>query len=125
MRESESVANAVQSLADAVNRGDADAILALHSPDVRLIGADDGEKYDFAGYSTWLRAYANAVRVELRDVHAFEHGDVGWMDATMIVAFQGERYRQRLTGVLLRAAGAWAFIHRHASVGTRATPEDA
>lgn len=125
MRESESVANAVQSLADAINRGDGEAILALHSPDVRLIGTDDGEKYDFASYGAWVRAHTNAVRVELRDVHAFEHGHVGWMDATMIVTFQGERYRQRLTGVLLRAAGAWAFVHRHASVGLRATPDDA
>jgi ketosteroid isomerase-like protein len=124
MRESESIAAVLDEFADAANRGDAEAMLALHSSDPRalLIGTDEGESYDFATYAAWVREHVSGFRVELSDDRAYEEGDVGWIAAVMTVIAGDRRMTTRLTGVLHREDGRWKFVQRHVSVGEAPPP---
>jgi ketosteroid isomerase-like protein len=125
MRESESIAAVVREFADAVNRGDSEAVIALHSsdPGALLIGTDEGEAYDFATYAAWVREHAAGLRVALSDVKGYEEDGVGWIVATMTVSIGDEQLRMRLTGVLHREDGGWKFVQRHASIGARPSAE--
>ena len=52
------------------------------------------------------------------DALAFEEGSMGWVaDEPTFVFPDGSRMKTRLTAVLREAAGNWALVHMHVSVG--------
>ncbi len=51
------------------------------------------------------------------EVHAFEHGDVGWADGTGAFESNGKTIETRATSVYLREGSEWRVVQSHVSIG--------
>ena len=69
----------------------------------------------------------NSIRAEITDspnyhvrigeIHAYEHGDVGWADGTGYLEKEGQSVPIRSTSVFLRESGEWRSVQGHSSIG--------
>jgi ketosteroid isomerase-like protein len=56
-------------------------------------------------------------RVRIGEIHAYEHGDVGWADGTGSLEGEGQSVEVRSTSVFLREEGEWRTVQSHSSIG--------
>ncbi len=113
---------------DAVWARDADALLALYAPDVRVfdtwgIWSHEGIEGWAAAVRGWLGSLgAERVAVEVSDRRIVEGQDLASASACVTyaaIAEDGRRLRSmqnRLSWVLARRDGRWLIIHEHTSV---------
>ncbi len=113
---------------DAVWARDADALLALYAPDVRIfdtwgIWSHEGIEGWAASVRGWLGSLgAERVAVEVSDRRIVESQDLASASACVTyaaIAEDGRRLRSmqnRLSWVLARRDGRWLIVHEHTSV---------
>ena len=107
--------------------------LFADDPDVLLIGTGADERWLGKGQirHQFVRNFAEAerTRFEWRSRHVAAAGDAAWVaaDAVVHVTVEGEERSIpiRFTVVLERRAGAWVWLHRHASVAAGGQPSGA
>lgn len=123
MERNADVEAAVDSMLDAMKRGDAGAADALMADHVSVvIGTDEGEWWDGRDRAT------AAIRGQLEATGGFplsiDHlrgygGDgFGWFEVRGSMAAEDGSIPMRMTGALHQEAGSWKFVQFHASVGT-------
>jgi class 3 adenylate cyclase len=88
----------------------------------RILAADDewfqGTTVDDADYMVKRAKEIETTGVEFDLIEAFEHGDVGWFAANLIVQRAGgEPSIGRYTGTLIMEDGLWRVVQWHASLG--------
>lgn len=91
------------------------------SPDLRIVGTDPDEwlsgapAYEFL--SNEARTVGGRVKVEVREVEAFEEGSVGWgLAQPEITLLDGRRVSPRWSAVFHREGGEWRMVQLHASI---------
>lgn len=113
---------------DAVWARDADALLALYAPDVRIF--DTWGTWSYEGIEGWAASVrdwlgslgAERVAVEMADRRIVEGRDMATASACVTyaaIATDGRRLRSmqsRLSWVLARRDGRWLVVHEHTSV---------
>jgi len=69
--------------------------------------------------STLREEVGGSMQIRLRtgEIHAYEHGDVGWADGTGYLEANGKSVAIRSTSVFLREVGQWRTVQNHSSIG--------
>jgi ketosteroid isomerase-like protein len=57
------------------------------------------------------------IRVRMREIRGYEHGDVGWADGIGAFERDGDSVEVRTTAVFVREGGHWRGVQSHASIG--------
>ena len=124
MKQSPDIEERMRGMVDALRQGDIGAIERSTSREagVVTIGTDPGEySRDFDEMMRMMREStpeAGApIDIQLDSVHAFEDGDVGWVDGAGRFERDGESVQVRMTAVLCREDGEWRTVQSHASIG--------
>jgi SnoaL-like domain len=108
----------------ALEGGDLDALERMTSRDECgvSIGTDPSEYA--RGFAETMRLTREStpeagmrIHAYLDEVHAYQEGDVGWMDGVGRFEREGEAVEVRMTAVLHREDGDWRFVQSHASIG--------
>ena len=124
MKRSPEIEQLGRELAAAVERGDFDHVEQATSrePGVVSIGSDPDEYA--RGYDAIMSLFRESmpgapmhIRSRVTEMHAYEHGDVGWMDSTGTFEHDGKTVEVRSTVVVLREGGRWRAVQGHASIG--------
>ena len=111
----------VEGLLDALDKGDADAAVAMISPDAQ--GIDEVSRKWMRGsgelitYARQLTEMAQDVRSEIHDVHEVQWGDTGivtfWLEQDYTVEGRREHASAPTSYVLRREDGAWKLVLGH------------
>ena len=124
MKPSPDIEDRMRGMVDALQRGDVSAIERLTSREtgVVAIGTDPAEySREFDEIMRLMHESTPdagpQIHVHLDTVHAYEEGDVGWVDGTGRFEHDGESVQVRMTAVLRREDGEWHAIQSHASIG--------
>ncbi len=120
MKESPELLALELSIIEAINKGDADMLVAASSrqPGTLTIGtdADDWVEGAEAIERLW-REQAGQFEIRAGDTKAYEHGDVGWTAGTVTwVLPDGSELTGRVTAVAVRKDDGWKLVQSHASV---------
>src|SRR3954454_13256956 len=124
MRQSASLEQAVRDMVRTMNTSDLDATEAVMSDQdgVVVIGTDVTE------YTRGREQIMQLIRDSMPDgsvggtftvneVHAYEHGDMGWFDSLQTFESAGRLVAMRCTGVVQQQDGRWRVVQEHASIG--------
>ena len=124
MKRSTEIEKLIRDTVAAYQRGDVAFIEQTTSklPGVVVIGTDANEySRDHEAIVRSLRdeigGESSPIRLQIGDLHAYEHGDVGWADGTGYFESDGKTVEVRSTGVFLREAGQWRAVQSHGSIG--------
>jgi ketosteroid isomerase-like protein len=122
MERNEDVEAAVDSMLDAMKRGDAGAADALMAGDVSVvIGTDDGEWWDGRDRSTAaIRAQLEATggfALTVDQLRGYGGDGFGWFEVRGSMAAADGSVPIRMTGALRSEPDGWKFVQFHASVG--------
>lgn len=113
---------------DAVWNKDADALLALYAPEVRIF--DAWGTWSHEGIAAWAQSVRDwlgslgdeRVTVTVDDIVTTIDADIAAASACVTyaaIAPDGEKLRSlqnRLSWTLVRRGGAWVIVHEHTSV---------
>ena len=123
MKRSTEIEKLIRDSVAAYERGDVAFVERTTSkqPGVVSIGTDANEYVlDYEPIISSARGEMDSsqrMRVRIGQVHAYEHGDVGWADGTGYFEVEGQSVEIRNTGVFLREAGEWHSVQSHSSIG--------
>jgi ketosteroid isomerase-like protein len=119
MQQSDAVRQAMLRFYDRLSASDVASFDEVVAPDaVLIIGTAPGEwvtdrnrmRFGFETEGVRLESGGGAV--------AYEEGSLGWVaDEPTFYFPDGSAMKTRLTAVLRQAAGNWALVHMHVSVG--------
>src|SRR3982074_2131710 len=122
MKRSTEIEKLIRDSVAAYERGDVAFVERTTSkqPGVVSIGTDANEyALDYEPIISSARGEMDSsqrMRVRIGQVHAYEHGDVGWADGTGYFEVEGQSVEIRNTGVFLREAGEWRSVQSHSSI---------
>ena len=122
MERNADVEAAVDSMLDAMKRGDAGAAETLMADDVSVvIGTDDGEWWDGRDRATAaIRAQLEATGgfpLSVDQLRGYGGEGFGWFEVRGSMVAEDRPVPVRMTGALHQEAVGWRFVQFHASVG--------
>jgi ketosteroid isomerase-like protein len=123
MKRSPEIEKTISDFLAAFERGDTAYLERMQAdhPGVVTIGTDANEYV--RGHNEIINAgrveRANTPQMKLgtTEVHAYEHGDVGWSDSIGYLEIDGQSVEVRNTSVYLRESGEWHGVQSHSSIG--------
>ncbi len=114
----------LREIVGSVERGDAQRMEERLSddPDALAIGTDASEWAQ--GREEIMRFFRDAgpdgslqLTIPVREVAAYEDGDVGWGVVRIAFEVEGRDLPVRMTTVMRRESGEWRLLQMHASIG--------
>ena len=123
MKPSPEIEKLIRDSSASFERGDMSVIERTTSkqPGVVSIGtaADEYERgYDrITNQLAVERETTPRLHYRIREIHAFEHGDVGWADGIGTFELDGKTVESRGTSVYIREDGEWRVVQAHNSIG--------
>jgi hypothetical protein len=90
-------------------------------PNLRIIGTDPQEwlrgEAAYAFLKTEAENVGGMLKIEVGDVEAFSHGDIGWGVARPTITLpDGGVVNPRWSGVFRKEDGVWKLVQLHASI---------